>query len=81
MADDPRIMGLGTHVPMAAYEAQRDRFTALQAQNRKLVEALTKAGNRLDWCAGLIVADNARDKASEWAEEARAAIAEAEKGE
>lgn len=39
-----------------------------------LVDALRKSATRLDWCAGLIHADNARDKASEWADEARTAL-------
>lgn len=50
--------------------AERD---ALAAEVARLREALNKAANRIEWCGGLIHQDKARDKASEWAEEARAA--------
>lgn len=51
--------------------------TALAAMTERegvLSDMLKKAANRLDWCAGLLHTDTARDQASTWAEETRAAL-------
>lgn len=69
--------------PEAWLEAAcRVGITALQAQNRKLVEALKLAANRLIRCS-LDYDTGTRQfiEVGEWAEEARAAIAKAEKEE
>lgn len=48
-------------------EHTADRIEALEAQ-------LVKSANRLNWCAGIIPNDKARDQAGIWADEARALI-------
>lgn len=47
---------------------------ALEAEVARMRGALTKAANRLDWAAGIIESDTARDNVSAWADEARAAL-------
>jgi HPt (histidine-containing phosphotransfer) domain-containing protein len=54
----------------------KPRAETAEARIEELEAALTKAANRLDWCCGLLESDIARDKATEWGEEARTTIAE-----
>ena len=44
----------------------------------ELVEALRKASRRIEWCAGLLPSEDARDRAFEWAEELEALLASIE---
>lgn len=46
----------------------------LRAENQRLRDMLKKSANRLDWCAGLLVSERARDQATDWADEARATL-------
>jgi hypothetical protein len=40
----------------------------------ELREALRLAANRIEWCAGILPSENARDNASDWTDEARAVL-------
>lgn len=65
---------------LAAHKARADAALrerdAAEAKVAKLVEALGKAANRLDWASGLIATETGRDQAGVWAEETRTIIAE-----
>lgn len=57
----------------------RDRWQDIAMEEmsaRVATEAeLTKAANRIEWCAGILSTETARDTASGWVAETRAALA------
>lgn len=73
---------------IAALEAERDRLkaafdevyesnkriSALRAERDRLRVLLAKAANQLDYAAGIISIDAARDRVGGWADEIRAAL-------
>ena len=60
--------------PVTLMQEAKEALDAAQAREDRLRAALVKASNRLDWCAGLIENDAARDKAMPWGDDARAVL-------
>ena len=54
----------------------RDNLAAAEARVANLLEALAEAANRLAWCSGFLPYEENRNRASKWADEARAALQE-----
>lgn len=54
-------------------------LTQTIAERDAALAELRKAANRLEWCAGLLVQDESRQRAFEWVDEMRATIKDSRK--